>query len=1012
MVTNDKLKVKGFTMQQLKNLFSRQCYRFYPFWLLVLVIAYTLSGFVLAPYLIQKTIIEQVNQNLGWEAKVEKIEVNPYLLTLSIDQLSIVDLNKKEVIGFSRLYTDFTLRSVFELAATFEKIELVDPRIDLTVNKDGSTNLQQALDANALEVSPEETEMPTAENTEQSLFPVLFDNIMVKNGGLSVTNHQPKTAVFHQIKPITFNLQNFSTRLNEDGQYELNIALGTGQTLHWKGLLALNPIRSSGLINISGIKTHKFWPYVQELVPYQLESGIASVTGEYAVSMLKEDVELKIKQAVIDIDKIKFTSELLEDGFVDVGHINIGPTDFDLQAKSVSISQVTIDQFILNVLRDAQGELPMLAPLAQMPADTEEKTAVPTAVANETNEEVFKWSIGKVAMTNSQVNWSDKQPKQPVAISINNINVELNKLNQDLSTTLPFSVDYLIDASEKNEVQGDVVIQPFKLDSHLKLAGFDLTSVQPYISDVVKVKLEKGLLFSELDLALSENEAGEMLTNIAGGIQVKQFNSRDKLLNKRLVGWEDLTVNPMKVSLNPLSIDIEKIALSAPYVRMIIAEDGSTNLSHLVVEDKTAKQPTAVSNKADKKPEKAMPMRIGEITLNGGSAYFADLSLRPQFGSGIENMEGYIKGLSSDAKKPADVDIKGAIEDYGTMLIKGEVNPFSKDLYTDIDANFDKVELTTMTPYSGRYAGYVIDKGKLSLHLNYKINKRRLDGKNRLILDQFELGDSVESKDSLNLPIKLALALFKDKDGVIDINLPTAGDLDDPEFKITGLLLKSLGTLITKAATSPFSAIAGLAGGDAEQLNSVAFELGNSELNAQQKDNLKTLSGVLNNRPQLVLEVRVMVDQKAEADVLKAKYLEQALIASDIDMDDQEQLLEAKQDLYAERKSQQALDELAQKIQTEVSTEKQSSNTAWTEVQFNNVQAERYEAALSKALLATQPLASLELLTLARKRISVIKRELIKVNKVANAQVFALNPSLTGTAEKQVVISEFTLNAK
>ncbi|WP_166738824.1 DUF748 domain-containing protein [Psychromonas algarum] len=1008
-------------MQHIKNLFSRHCYRHIPFWLLLLISLYSAVGFLLAPYLIKKTLVEQVEANLGWQANVEKVQVNPYTFTLNIEQLSIVDENKNEVIGFSRLYTDFTLRSAFEFAFTFEKIELVDPRFELTINKDGSTNIQQALAAHvttAPEIKPEE------DNLDSAIVPLLIDNIIVENGGISVTNHQPATAIVHEVKPITFNLQNFSTRPDEDGEYKLDIALGTGQTLHWKGLISLNPVRSSGSLNVSGIKVHKFWPYIESSVPYHLAHGLASVTGKYEMSLLDKQLALKVEEAVLDVEKIKFTSESLPDGFIDIQHINIGPSHFDLQAKTLSIKQLLVDQLTLNVLRDKQGQLTMLSPLkeldkskeatsSQAKASDTDKLIASTPInakkvtAEKSNNVPFTWSIDKVALTNSQVNWLDKQPKQASTISIKKLNVELHKLNQDLATTLPFSIDYLINESKKNQVKGDLVIKPFTFNSHLILDDVDLTMAQPYISELAKVKLEKGLLSVNADFKLKEQKNGEITSEFAGGININNFNTRDTVLNKRLVGWQDLSIKPLKINTSPLAIDIDKIAFSKAYFRVVVGEDRSLNLSKLSVQDKQSKEKKSAPKQHDKK-EPVVPIRIGEVSLKESSAFFADLSLRPQFSTGVEHINGKVSGLSSKQTQRANIDIKGKVEDDGSMLIKGQVNPFSGNLYTDVNVKFNKIDLTTWSPYSGRFMGYQIDKGKLSLGLDYKIDKHTLKADNRVILDQFELGHTVKSKEAVNLPIKLALALFKDKDGVIDIDLPISGNLDDPDFKISGVLMKTFSNLITKAAISPFSAVAGLVDGDVGKLNSVAFSLGNSELDDLQKENLKTLADILKERPNLVLEVRAIVDQEAEGYVLKEQQLKQFLTESDIDIQDVDEL----ENLYIQRKSSQALENLQQESNNSVVIEQQKSEDKWSEEKVEATEEERYQEVLYHAVVDSESLSSIELSTLAKQRIRVIKRELINTNKVPNAQVFVLNPLLTGKAEQEKVQSKFTLNSK
>ena len=997
--------MKGFPVQHFKNLFSRHCYRHFLFWVLLFAAIYSAAGFLLAPVLIQQTIKEQVQSNLGWNTEIGKIELNPYSLALNIEQLSIIDQNNKEVIGFSRFYTNFTLRSIFELAVTFQSIELIGPRIDITINKEGENNLSKALAKHT--VAPEKNEIEDEEE-ESSIIPLLIDKISLQNGTLKLTNFQPSNSVVHQVTPISFDLENFSTKLNEDGQYKLDIALGTGQTINWNGLISVNPIHSSGSLDLSGIKVHELWPYLQDTVPYELINAIASVKGDYEVSLLKDELALKIENSLIDIDSIKLTSENTPDGLLAIKKIHIGPSHFDLQENNIAIKQVVIDTLLLDILRDQQGELAMLAPLANSKiseSDTNTRQtddAKDITVKDDASSQAtppFMWSVEQVLVQNSQVNWLDKQPKKPAAIAVKQINIELNKLNQDLTSTLPFSINYFVDSSQKNTVVGDLVIAPLKLNSHLTLAGIDLTAVQPYVAESVQIKLEKGRLFTDADFQLNEAADGQIQGEFTGNINIKAFNSLDKVLNKRLLGWNELSINPIKVDLNPLAIDIGKIALTEPYFRVVIAKDRSVNLSKLSVEKATNKKDEAP--KTTSSNDAPLPLSIGEVSLSEGSAYFADLSLQPQFGTAIEHMNGQISNLSSDNTKIANVEIKGTIDDYATMLVKGKLNPLSNDLYTDLNVKFDKIDLTAFTPYSGRHIGYIIDKGKLNVQLDYKIKDNKLEAKNRIILDQFNLGDTVKSDEALDLPIKLALALFKNKDGVIDIDLPITGNLDDPEFKITAILLKTLGNLLTKAITSPFSAIASLAGSNTDSLNKIAFSLGSSELNLEQKEALKVLAEVLNKRPELVLEVRVNVDQKAEEKALKTYNLDQYFIESDVNINDSNELVDAMEALYVSRESRQKLDQLEAQIKLNVETE-----------QKEDEYKARYQQALTDALLETQPLESLDMLTLAKKRVSVIKQELIKVNKLPNSQVFVLNPSLGGIADKDKIITEFTLSAK
>ncbi len=408
-----------------------------------------------------------------------------------------------------------------------------------------------------------------------------------------------------------------------------------------------------------------------------------------------------------------------------------------------------------------------------------------------------------------------------------------------------------------------------------------------------------------------------------------------------------------------------------------------------------AKKPAAT----EKESEQPLDLTISEIEFVNGNAFFADLSLQPEFATAIENINGNISGLSMNNLERADIDITGNVDEYGKMFVDGKINPLSGDLYTDINVKFEKIELPTLTPYSGRYAGYVINKGKLNLELNYQIAQRQLNGSNRLILEQFELGNKVNSPEAVNLPLKLAVALFKDHNGIIDISLPTKGDMDSPDFAIGGLLLKAFLNVMTKAVTSPFSMLANLAGGDDPKLNKVAFDFGQSSLSTQQSANLSTLAEVLIKRPQLILEIHASVDKEKDGLALKAQKLTEKIQSQTGDNARPEKRISAMESL---------LNELSGDGSTE--TIKAALEASQAEV-APEVAAFEYEKALYNTLLEKQPLSNLELRQLAKQRVSIIQEALIKQNSVPENQVFVMRPSLKGQAETDKILTTFSLTA-
>jgi hypothetical protein len=235
--------------------------------------------------------------------------------------------------------------------------------------------------------------------------------------------------------------------------------------------------------------------------------------------------------------------------------------------------------------------------------------------------------------------------------------------------------------------------------------------------------------------------------------------------------------------------------------------------------------------------------------------------------------------LSSDPKSRAKVKLDGKVDRYAPVNINGELNLMSAAVYSDIKMSFKGLELTTMTPYSGHFAGYKIDKGKLSVELSYKVDQRKLDAEQHFVIDQLQLGDAVESPDAVHLPLKLAIALLKDRNGVIDLPLPITGSLDDPQFKVGPIIWHALVNLLEKAVTAPFAAIGRLFGGHGEEMKFIDFAPGSADLDAASKEKLDALTKALQEHDQLKLDVPIVYSQDLDGPVLAKQELNRKLVA-------------------------------------------------------------------------------------------------------------------------------------
>ena len=263
-----------------------------------------------------------------------------------------------------------------------------------------------------------------------------------------------------------------------------------------------------------------------------------------------------------------------------------------------------------------------------------------------------------------------------------------------------------------------------------------------------------------------------------------------------------------------------------------------------------------------------MPIKIGKITLQGGNVRFSDNFVKPNYTANLKRVVGRVSGLSSEPGTVANLELRGNYDNVSPLNVTAQINPLSANPYLDLQAEVKGIELTSFSSYSGKYAGYMIEKGKLSLFVKYKIENSQLAAENRVFIDQLTFGDRVDSPDATGLPVSLAVALLKNRNGEIDLNLPISGSLNDPQFSIGGLVVKVIVNLFVKAVTSPFALIGSLFGGG-EELSNVEFDYGRAAIGPEAEKRLDSLSRALIDRPSLNLEVEGRVDFEHDREGLK-----------------------------------------------------------------------------------------------------------------------------------------------
>ncbi|CAB5541660.1 Uncharacterized protein involved in outer membrane biogenesis [Pseudomonas putida] len=837
--------------------------------MLALVALYSLLGFLIIPGVGLRIANQQLAQYATVPAHLQRIEFNPFSLELTLWGLQIGEPGKEQV-GFERLYANLSLDSLWTKALHLEAVELDKPRNEVLFAKDGSLNLTQLFKLPPSEPKPEE---PAGDP-----FPLRIGSIKLNEGYLHFQDLRPSEPIEFLYDSMNLELKNLSTLPDDNADMAL-VAIGpNGGRIDWSGTLSLAPIASEGTLKVTEGRMKAFWPYVRDAVPLVLEEGVVSLDTHYKLNLSKE-TELLLDNTSVRVAPFAIKAP---DGrpLARLASLDVSETSIDLAKQQIIVGKIRSEKLETWAALERDGQLDWQKLFASQPAKaTPKEKAEPAAAEPSAEEKAAKepskpWQVllKDVQLRNYQVHLADRSQKEPVALDVGPLNADLQNFDSLNQSPFTLKLDTGVGKQGKLQAAGQVNLAPVTAKLDVSTRDIDLRVAQAYISPFIRLELRSGMLSSDLKVDLKSTEP--LAFSVGGKAQVSQLHTLDTIKNRDFVKWQQLDLSGLSyVHGDALSID--KVALLQPYARFIINEDRTTNVDDLLIPQPASAPATSQTKPATASTEKPLGIRIGGIDINDGSANFADLTLTPNFATAIQQLNGQIGTIDNRKPAPAKVDVKGKVDRYAPVTIKGALNPFNPLASLDIATSFKRVELTTLTPYSGKFAGFRIRKGRLNLDLHYLITNGQLKAENKVVVEQLQLGEKVDSPDAVDLPIRLAVALLKDTEGKISIELPVTGDLNNPQFSVMPIIWQTLRNLVLRAAQAPFKFIGGLiAGGGAEDLGNVAFAPGSSDLSADAQSALDKLASALKERPELRLEIEGTSAQSSDGPLIAKQRLE------------------------------------------------------------------------------------------------------------------------------------------
>ena len=871
---------------------------------------------------------------------------------IGLNRLAVTDFEGRPVVSLSLLNVPVELLDVFGRKANLGTILLQGPDVHLRLDKAGVLNVttlvgdRQAATGEKTETeikqtqaekekvgigneaektvgtaketeAPEKAEVETATETRKieteqktvESVPVVVEipEIRLTDGKVTFTDDTQEQSFQTTLDGLNIVARQVSTDATKPVTFEVSCKSDAGEVIQQTGTVVREPLKAEGTVSLQQVLINRYVPYYARHLLFDIEEGKLDVTTQYAYAKGPENSQsTTLSGLAVTLNALRLRKRGEKKDFLTIPTLSLKEAAIDVEKQTVTVGEVATNKGSLQLGREKNGMLSLasLTPSTTVPEKTpppvprKVKKAVKELVPPVTTDNAAApWlvRVKKVALDQYAVRFDDKVPPQPVSVLADPLSVTVENFSTEKNNKAKAALRMTLNKSGSVAVDGPVSLNPLAATLKVNSKGINVLPFRPYFADRLKIALTSGLVSTEGDLALQPDQGNNLKVTYAGQAAVTKFTTVDKATSEDFLKWKSLHVTGVNVSTSPLRVDINDVTLADFYSRLTINPDTTLNVQGLLVDQPPAAQTAKVQPPASSSispPQTAgepTPIKIAKMTLQRGTVDFSDHFIKPNYSAKLTQLGGRVSNLISTSSNPADVDLRGQLEDSAPLTIVGKVNPFSTDLFVDLSADFKDIDLNPMTPYSGKYAGYTIERGKLTLNLKYLIANRQLKAENKVIIDQFTFGDSVNSPEATGLPVKLAVSLLKDRNGTIILDMPLTGSLDDPQFSVWDMIVQMLTNLIAKAATAPFALIGAALGSGGEEMNQVEFAYGRAVLDEPAQEKMKKISEALTDRPSLSLDISGYAEKEKDVDGLKLYRFERKLKAQKLNDEEEKE---------------------------------------------------------------------------------------------------------------------------
>lgn len=741
-----------------------------------------------------------------------------------------------------------------------------EPSVLVRRRADGTINLPSLI-LQRMTSTPAQTNAPATPGPEAPPWVFAIDDYRVEAGTVQLEDETVPGPFRTTLKPVTLRIERFSTAAGSEATLHAEATTEASETLKLEARYSINPMHATGNARMAELELKKYQPFMAPFFRGQIAAGRSELALEFSHRHVSSLDVIAVSNAMVRVTGLQINSRDGSETVVKVPGFTVEGVSASLPEKSVRVGMIHSEGASILARREADGMVNLLSLLATNKpaagiAGTNAVSAAPPVAG-----EGWRVALEELALRDYAVRFEDRQLPKTGGLAVDRIALKLR--GAQFPSNAPVQLEFSSRVNGAGVISARGSVRPYSpaSDAEIEVAGLDLPGFQPWVNQHIKLDINSGALNAKARVRFAMTNGSKPTLHCQGSLAVTNLMTTDQVLFKEFVRWGELSVEGVDFDLMPLRARAERVRFAGLKTSVIIGPDKRPNFLAVLPSSSGTNVASAKAPEVAVPAAEPLPIELGELRLDNASIHFGDQSIQPPCAFDVQQFGGSIKGLSTRPDSVADVDVAGKVDDTSPFAIQGKVNPLSRELALQIVLTNRNLQLTPFTPYAEKYVGYPLNKGRLSLHLDYAVHNKTLKAQNKVQIDQLMLGARNNSPDAPKLPIKLAVALLRDSDGRIQLDLPVEGRLDDPQFSVAPIIVKVLLNLIVKAAASPFKLLGALVGGG-EEMSYVDFAPGQAQFLETETNKLDKLIQALEKRPALNLEIDGSVHPAMDRDAL------------------------------------------------------------------------------------------------------------------------------------------------